>query len=240
MEAIKFFDFGQLIAFVLPGILVARACAYYLPSLQRAFDRASSGGEGTVGPLIWVLLAAATCGLTLSVVRQQWVDPVFGRIYGWSKEQHSVDGVDQQVTRPPWRPNYRALRASKEIRALFEGAVAQVYRYYQFVTNTSVAVGTLAVARWNQRALMIASGKSVDSLSLAVTWAMAITSVALLLTSYQQFLGWCRVHNQITEVQYEAGTKTREGAAAKPANAQTGTAATETSAKSDAPKPATT
>src|SRR5213076_2352263 len=86
-EIIKGFDFGQLIAFILPGIVSARALGYYLPSVQRAMDKTSTGGEGVSGPLIWLLFVAATSGLTISVVRQQWFDLLFGFIYGKFKDK---------------------------------------------------------------------------------------------------------------------------------------------------------
>src|SRR4051812_32939044 len=82
VDALKVFDFGQLIAFVLPGLVATRGLALLMPSLQRAFDKISAPGEGAIGPLLWLLLVAATIGLTISLCRQQWVDLVFGWIYG--------------------------------------------------------------------------------------------------------------------------------------------------------------
>jgi hypothetical protein len=199
IAALKAFDFGHLIAFILPGLVAARAAAYYLGSVQSALDKATSGGEGAIGPLVWVLLVGAAAGLTISVMRQQWLDPLFGGIYSWFKmadPDHVGSGKPKRVARPPWRPNYRALSASKDCADLYEKAVANVYRYYQFITNMGIAVSVLSLARWHQ-VLKVSDGSVSDMLT--GSRILGVLGFVLIITGYQQFKGWCRVHNQITE-----------------------------------------
>jgi hypothetical protein len=196
MEPLKGIDFGQLIAFILPGTVAARALAYYLPSIQQAIDKASTGGEGSIGPLIWFFFVAATCGLTISVTRQQWLDPLFGWIYGKFKDapQNKVDG-QKKNERPSWRPNYVALRESTACAELFEKSVNQVYRYYQFAANLALSFALITVARyWAPELLQSRSNQTTHS----ITIGSGVVALSLFLTAYQQFKGWCRVHNQIT------------------------------------------
>jgi hypothetical protein len=198
-EIIKGFDFGQLIAFILPGIVSARALGYYLPSVQRAMDKASTGGEGVSGPLIWLLFVAATSGLTISVVRQQWFDLLYGFIYGKfkdTKKGESKGDVEDRVERPHWRPNYTAIR-DKKCEALYDKAVSNVYRYYQFISNMGIALILLAIARWNNSPSSAANAQQ-GAREREITVTVAFLSVFLLFTAYQQFKGWCRVHNQIS------------------------------------------
>lgn len=200
MEALKAFEFGHLIAFVLPGLVATRAAAFYLSSLGTALEKATSGGEGAVGPLLWVLLAGATLGLTISVMRQQWLDPLFGWVYGLMKRRDpnfKGEGKAPRIAPPAWRPNYRAISASTECAALFEKSVANVYRYYQFITNLGIAVALLALAIADQPVQVITGNSNVAP--VLWTWkALSLGAGALLLTGYLQFEGWCRVHNQIT------------------------------------------
>src|SRR5690348_9630339 len=81
VEALKAFDFGQLIAYILPGLAAARGLALVMPDLGTSFQKVTAGGEGALGPLVWLLIVGATIGLTISVTRQNSIDVLFGHIY---------------------------------------------------------------------------------------------------------------------------------------------------------------
>lgn len=181
VDALKVFDFQYLIAWVLPGLVATRAVAYYFSQLATAYEKASAGGDGAVVPLILLILAALTCGLTVSLLRQQFFDSFVGWCRSFGK-----DGEDL----PGWRPNYAVILASKEKTEAFEKILQQVYRYYQFVANMAFSVGVLALARWH-------SLKGASSTDLNITRGLGALSLLLLLTAISQFIGWCRVHNQV-------------------------------------------
>jgi hypothetical protein len=196
VEALKAFDFGQLIAFVLPGLVATRALALLMPSLAAAFEKITAPGEGAFGPLVWLLLVGSTVGLTISVTRQQWLDPVFGWIYGCFPIREN--SKTKERPRGPWRVNYSVITRDEKMQAWYEKAVREVYRYYQFIANIGIALAIGAGALWRAASLG-QSHLTPDSPPFALLrWVATGLSLFLLFTAYQQFKGWCRVHNQIT------------------------------------------
>jgi hypothetical protein len=87
VDLFKGFEFGHIIAFLLPGFVATRAMAYYLPFVQDTLDRAVRGGDGSVGAGIFYVTVAATVGLTISILRQVWLD----RWFGWLHENMKLD-----------------------------------------------------------------------------------------------------------------------------------------------------
>lgn len=192
VEALKAFDFGQLIAFVLPGLVATRGLALLLPTLDAAFVKITTGGEGALGPLVWLLIVGATAGLTISVSRQQWLDPIFGWIYS---DEHG-----------PWRVNYAALKKDEKAQALYAQAVSNVYRYYQFIANMAIALALAAGILWRAAFIAPSPPSGATPPYEGLKWVTAILSAFLLVTAYQQFKGWCRVHNPITSDVESKGT----------------------------------
>lgn len=191
MEALKAFEFGHLIAFVIPGLVATRALAYYVSALDASIKIVTTGGEGALGPVLVLLISGVSVGLTLSVFRQQWLDPIHGRIYGKFKDR-APEGKDERgrpvkVCRPNWRPNYGAIRDRKDLQEFYDHAISQVYRYYQFIANMAIALFLLYAARLDQYGCRE-----------PVTIGVVVVALLLEITAYQQFKGWCRVHNQIT------------------------------------------
>jgi hypothetical protein len=193
MDALKAFEFGHLIAFVLPGLVATRALAYYLPSLQEAISKVTSGGEGAVGPLILIIVISAGVGLTISLLRQQWLDLLFGSVLMFFKVK-SKTGTGWQA-RPSWRVNYEIVTQNEKCEKLYGQAVNQVYRYYQFIGNMAIAVTCMTVARFE---IQNKDAVGATWLGMSPNQALTTLSVLLFLTAASQFTGWCRVHNQIT------------------------------------------
>jgi hypothetical protein len=224
VDALKAFDFGQLIAFVLPGLVATRGLALLMPSLATAFDKITKGGEGALGPLVWLLIVGATVGLTISLTRQQFLDWVFGSIYGCFPIRAEKR---KKLKRAPWRPNYVAIARSEKIQTLFDKVVREVYRYYQFIANISVALAIDAGVLW--RVSSVASAPSAGATTGtapfgALKWVATGLSGFLLFTAYQQFKGWCRVHNQITSSVESQGSPSAPAAAPASAAASSPTA----------------
>ena len=107
--------FGLLIAYVFPGMIGLYAVGLYLPAVQLWFE-APRATE-----LILMIIAASGVGTILSVVRWAIYEKVLGRLFPVTatepRKQHD-DSSEQSL----------------------QGIIMQLYRYYQFCANTSVAV----------------------------------------------------------------------------------------------------
>jgi hypothetical protein len=144
------------------------------------------------------LIVGSTAGLTISLTRQQFLDSLFGWIYGCFPIRGELR---KEAARPPWRPNYVAIARSEKIQALFDKVVREVYRYYQFIANISVALAIDAGVLWRVSSVVPAAPSGATAAASpygALKWVATGLSGFLLFTAYQQFKGWCRVHNQIT------------------------------------------
>jgi hypothetical protein len=169
MEGLKV-TFGHVIAFLLPGIVSARAMAYHFPTIQEALDSLVSGKAGAFGQSIFLTGVAATLGLTTSLLRGQYIDRWFGRCMGGS-----------------WRTDYSLVKAAGET---FEKAVENVYRYYQFMANLALSLLLLGLTRF-----VVARFTWNEDGPLSV--AIVFIALFFLFTAYLQFKEWCRVRNAI-------------------------------------------
>ena len=128
-------NFGVIIAFWLPGFLLLWGLSYSSPDIA-LWLRKSSGAEApTVGSFLYATLASLAAGLLISAVRWLLVDHFF-----W------VCGF---LVRGLRRPALDMSRLTGEgVLAAFSGAVENHYRYYQYYSNTlvAVAVGFIAYA----------------------------------------------------------------------------------------------
>ena len=100
VEALKAFDFGQLIALILPALVATRGIVLLTPSLHAAFDKITVGREGALGPLVWLLIVGAAIGLTIHVTRQRSIDLLFVTIYGCFPKDEKKKAKQK---RRPWR-----------------------------------------------------------------------------------------------------------------------------------------
>jgi hypothetical protein len=188
MEGLRI-TFGHVIAFFLPGIVTTRAVAYFFPTIQTALDSLISGASGALGQSVFLAGVAATTGLATSAIRGQYLDGVFGWFMRGCKRASKCG--------PDWRTNYERVKAAGE---MWDKAVENVFRYYQFTANLSIALFVLFWARavvkglqWNRET--------------QITMAILVVSLLLLLTAYLQFLEWCRVRNSVLQAEGAGGSE---------------------------------
>ncbi len=126
-------DYGVIIAFVAPGFVAFHAASYHLPTAQ-AWMTAATDKEQSVGVFLFVLLASLSAGLIVSGVRALVIDKLLrfhGVLGGLAVPVYSVD----------WsKVDDKKLSVIVTIR---DGH----YRYYQFYSNTFVALVFWACSR---------------------------------------------------------------------------------------------
>src|SRR5258706_2232237 len=119
-------QFGLVIAYLLPGFVVLAGLAPLVPVVAgwlQADQTASFGAP------LYALLAATAAGMVVSCFRWLIVDQI-----------HSFTGLGG--------PAFNA-RALEDRPAAFTLLIQSHYRYYQFYSNTLVAVaGTYSMHRW--------------------------------------------------------------------------------------------
>gem|GEM_PF-1100355 len=128
MRSVSGRNFGLLIAYVLPGMLVLLGLAAGNADVRGwlATAAAQSGGA-TVGGFLYVTLAAVAAGLTASTVRWAVIDPL-----------HHATGVE--------RPHWDDSKLQAQLGA-FDALVENHYRYYQNAANSVVGLATILVGR---------------------------------------------------------------------------------------------
>jgi hypothetical protein len=205
MEGLRI-TFGHVIAFFLPGIVTTRAVSYFFPTIQTALDSLISGQSAALGQTVFLAGIAATLGLALSAIRGQYLDGIFG----WFMRgcRRATKGA------PDWRTNYERVKAAGQ---MWDKAVENVFRYYQFTANLSLALFVLFLARmvynaweWNPEG--------------AISVGILGGSVLLVVTAYLQFKEWCRVRNSVLRTEAEGAEITNTGTAAATDSPSTGTA----------------
>ena len=208
MEGLRI-TFGHVIAFFLPGIVTTRAVAYFFPTIQTALDSLISGVSGALGQTVFLAGIAATTGLATSAIRGQYLDEWFGRFM--CRHELPSDGP------PRWKTDYGQVKAVG--LEMWEKTVENVFRYYQFTANLSIAIMLLFAAR------LLTNGIAWDR-EFRVTLAVLGVSILLLVTAYRQFRGWCNVKDSVLRPAAGSGpgitqtgaaqAATSTGAAAKP------------------------
>lgn len=119
-------NFGLLVAYVVPGFIVLVGLSFVSQPVAGWLIGAGQAGP-TVGSFLYVALASITAGMTASAVRWAVVDTV-----------HQRTGLA--------RPNLDESRLADRLEA-FNYLVENHYRYYQFYSNTCVAI-VFAYACW--------------------------------------------------------------------------------------------
>jgi hypothetical protein len=112
-------NFGLLIAYVLPGFVVLWGLSFVSPTVNAWLLGAGATGP-TVGGFLYVFLASVGCGMSASVVRWALLDTL-----------HHRTGL---------RAPYLDFSRLHERLEGFERIVADHYQYYQFYSNTLVAL----------------------------------------------------------------------------------------------------
>jgi hypothetical protein len=119
-------NFGLLIAYIVPGAIVLIGLGAFSPAIQAWLISPSPGGP-SVGGFLFVTLASVAGGMTASAVRWTFIDKL-----------HHLTGV----TKPAWDDS----KLQERLEA-FEALVEAHYRYYQFHSNSLIAV-LFSYAAW--------------------------------------------------------------------------------------------
>ena len=119
--------FGLLIAYLIPGLIVLRGLSRLVPELG-TWIGTSDWECQTFGGFLNLTVASVGTGLTASTVRWLVIDP----IHFWTG-----------VPRPAWNmADFHSRTAGLQV------LIEAYYRYYQFYSNSLVALLFAAVAWW--------------------------------------------------------------------------------------------
>jgi hypothetical protein len=150
-------NFGVIIAFLIPGFMLLWGLSYSSSMVAAWLVKSSAADAPTVGGFLYATLASLALGLLISAIRWFFVDHFL--YYFTCLKQTKVD--------------FSKLK-TKEAFAAFEGVVENHYRYYQYYSNTFVAVViSFAAYLW--------AGK--DTSSKTVIFGVILLCVVLLLAS---------------------------------------------------------
>lgn len=112
-------NFGLLIAYVVPGAIVLIGLGAFSPTIQTWLINPSPA-EPSVGGFLFVTLASVAAGMTASAVRWATID----RLHRWTG-----------VVKSAWDDSKLPERLDA-----FEAIVEAHYRYYQFHSNSLIAM----------------------------------------------------------------------------------------------------
>jgi hypothetical protein len=119
-------NFGPLIAFCLPGFILLLVLSYSFPEVKDWLAISASKDGASIGGFLYATLASLSLGLLLSGIRWATVDQFLERefwIFGEPLPEIAFTELD-----------------SKDKFAAFLGVVENHYRYYQYYSNSLVAV----------------------------------------------------------------------------------------------------
>ena len=158
-------DFGLLIAYVVPGMLVVLGVAAWSPSF-RGFGKKVWDATSAVGPLTLLIGACLTAGMFMSILRAAYLDPSFSLELRPASLQDCLPKHFGPIERDD--PDYTRL-ATKERLAAFLAAQANDKRPYQFYGNALLA--------WP--ILVVGSRRYLRSHSQKVVWRRALWLIAI-------------------------------------------------------------
>lgn len=152
-------NFGVVIAFWLPGVILLWGLSYSYPGVSRWLNQASGSESPSVGGFLYLTLASLAVGLIVSAVRWMIVDKFLQCVTGLREPQFDFGKLKD-----------------KEAFAVFLGVVENHYRFYQYYSNTLVAVMSAFITY-----LIIQGPKTISGL---VWVAFIVACPALLWASY--------------------------------------------------------
>jgi hypothetical protein len=126
MKDISDKNFGPLIAFCLPGFILLLALSRSFPEVKEWLEISASKDGASIGGFLYATLASLSLGLLLSGIRWATVDQFL--------EQEYLLGTGPLPT-----IDFTELN-KKDTFAAFSGIVENHYRYYQYYSNSLVAV----------------------------------------------------------------------------------------------------
>jgi hypothetical protein len=134
MKDINDRNFGLIIAFWLPGFILLWGLSFSFASLEPWMIKSNSSDGATFTGFLYATVASLSLGLVISAVRWLVVD----HFLGWLTTLKKID--------------FAKIESNKDAFAYFQGVVENHYRYYQYYSNTLVAVDLAAVVHiWHGR-----------------------------------------------------------------------------------------
>lgn len=155
MKEVTSNNFGVVIAFLLPGFLFLWGLSYSSNEVALWLARIGNQEGQTVGGFLYVTLASLASGLLISAIRWLVIDHALWGL-GISGDKINFANLSQQ-----------------NVFAAFQGVVENHYRYYQYYSNTLVAI-VLAFAiyvKWGREKLSISI--YISALLIVVTLFLA-------------------------------------------------------------------
>jgi hypothetical protein len=199
MSQTSHWQFGLIMAYILPGFIVLVGTAPVVPIVATWLHPVAQGDLG-LGPPVYAVLAATAVGLFLSCFRWLTLDQI----------QHLTG-----VRRPAW--DDRKLASSL---AGFDYLVQNHFRYYEFCGNTLVAVlWDYVLNRWMGTLPFLGAG---TDLGLLIVAAVLFTASRDALTKYYRrtgrLLGGIAVEGIVEEIMFNGNDHGKEtGQNASPA-----------------------
>ena len=139
-------QFGLMVAYLLPGFIGLAGLAPFAPAVA-AWLRPLDAAQAGVGPPVYAVLAATTIGMIVSCFRWLTIDQI-----------HHLTGL----TPPVWDD-----RRLKDRLAAFDYLVFSHYVFYQFASNTLVAVvAAYALNRWCSTVRLLGPATDIGMLML--------------------------------------------------------------------------
>tara|TARA_R110002111_G_scaffold164386_3_gene230563 strand:+ start:16552 stop:17133 length:582 start_codon:yes stop_codon:yes gene_type:complete len=126
MQTVTINNFGFLIAYLVPGFTALWGISFFSTTVQ-SWIRVLPSEAPTVGGFLYVTIGSVAVGLTISTIR--WI--VIDTIHHWTG-----------ISDPGW--NFSKLQ--KNINA-FDRLIEIHYHYYQFYSNSIIAILICYIAR---------------------------------------------------------------------------------------------
>ncbi len=127
MQDVSTKNFGLLIAYLIPGFATLWGVSYFSP-VVRSWLGSTADSSPSVGGFLYVTLASVSAGLTVSTIRWLVIDSI-----------HHHTGIQQ--------PNWDFSRLGQTVAA-YDVLKEIHYRYFQFYSNSLVALTIAFALRW--------------------------------------------------------------------------------------------
>jgi hypothetical protein len=164
-------NFGVMIAFWLPGFLLLWGLTYSFPPITLLLPKAE-GEAPTVGGFLYVTLASLAAGLVVSAIRWMVMDRILFPAIGLRESK-----ID-----------FGKLR-NADTYAVFQGAVENHYRYYQYYSNTLISILAAVIA-----ALIT---KGLHAVGCLIWLGLIVACVALFLAARDCF---SKYHERVGQI----------------------------------------
>ena len=173
MKDYSFFDFGQVLAFLLPGVVSFYSLSYVSPLVSHLWSSSLSNDSG-IGVEFAILLFSLVAGVIIGGIRATVLDPLQVRF-----------GVNQLPV------DYSKL-TDEHVLSAFQAAISNVYRFAQFNGNMFLGLAFLLVARSCDQPSKVIQGWPITAL-------LVVCLIALWFAHKSNLEQTFEVLNQITD-----------------------------------------